>query len=333
MELRFSFIIPVYNRPEEIKELLSSMVRLKGANDFEVVVVEDGSSIPCKDVVDAYKDRLNIVYYFKPNSGPGDSRNYGMQKANGNYFIILDSDCLLPESYLIYVKERLELQYTDCFGGPDTTDESFTYIQQAINYSMTSWLTTGGIRGKRASIDKFQPRSFNMGLSKKAFLATGGFGNIHPGEDPDLVLRLWDLGFETQLIDQTWVLHKRRISWEKFYIQVNKFGLTRPILNLWHPGSAKITYWFPSLFVLGFFVSVLFWCAGFNWFLGCYAIYMLLVFIDALWKTKNLNIATRSVYASCVQFVGYGLGFAKSTFLITFSKKKPEVLFPNLFFK
>ncbi|WP_417360382.1 glycosyltransferase [Galbibacter sp.] len=333
MELQFSFIIPVYNRPEEIKELLSSMLLLKGAHDFEVVVVEDGSSIPCKGVVDAYNDRLNIAYYFKPNSGPGDSRNYAMQKARGNYFIILDSDCILPDNYLISVKESLAQQYTDCFGGPDAAHESFSSIQKAINYSMTSWLTTGGIRGKKGGVDKFQPRSFNMGLSKKAFLATGGFGKIHPGEDPDLTLRLWSAGFETKLIAEAFVYHKRRISWEKFYMQVNKFGMTRPILNLWHPESRKITYWFPSLFVFGFFIAILFWCAGYNWILGCYGLYALLVFIDALRNTRSIHLAFLSVYASAIQFLGYGLGFAKSTFLTTFSKKKPEVLFPNLFFK
>src|SRR5699024_11199450 len=151
------------------------------------------------------------------------------------------------------------------------------------------------IRCKKASLGKFQPRSFNMGLSKKAFLATGGFGKIHPGEDPDLTLRLWDMGFDTTLIPQAFVYHKRRISWEKFYIQVNKFGLTRSILNLWHPGSGKITYWFPSLFLLGFIVAVIFSIAGYIWLLGCYALYMLLIFIDAFWKTKKLNIAALSV--------------------------------------
>jgi len=333
MKLQFSFIIPVYNRPEEVEELLASMVHLKEGGDFEVVLVEDGSTRPCKEVTDRYSNQLNIAYYFKANSGPGDSRNYGMGKAKGNYFIILDSDCILPSTYLESVKKGLSKKYTDCFGGPDTAHESFSAIQKAINYSMTSWLTTGGIRGKSGSVNKFQPRSFNMGLSKKAFLTTGGFGKIHPGEDPDLTLRLWKAGFETKLIPNAFVYHKRRISWEKFYIQVNKFGMTRPILNQWHPESRKITYWFPSLFIFGFLIALLFWCAGFNWFLGVYGLFALLIFIDALRSTKSLYIAVMSVYASAIQFLGYGLGFAKSTILITFSKKKPKVLFPNLFFK
>lgn len=333
MELRFSFIVPVYNRPEEIKELLESMLYLKGGQTFEVVVVEDGSTISSEEIVNNYKDRLNIVYYFKSNSGPGDSRNYGMRKASGNYFIILDSDCILPENYLKAVIDGLELSYTDCYGGPDAAHKSFTSVQKAINYSMTARLTTGGIRGKRRSVGKFQPRSFNMGLSKKAYLATGGFGKIHPGEDPDLTIRLWGKGFETQLLGDAFVYHKRRISWEKFYIQVRKFGMTRPILNLWHPQTKKITYWFPSLFVFGFFIAVLFWCAGYNWLLGFYGIYAVVIFIDALVKTRDFKIAALSVYATAIQFLGYGLGFAKSTFLITFSKKKPENIFPNLFFK
>ncbi|EKF56197.1 family 2 glycosyl transferase [Galbibacter marinus] len=333
MKLQFTFIIPVYNRPEEVEELLASMLLLNKGSDFEVVLVEDGSTKPCKEVIERFNDRLDIAYYFKANSGPGDSRNYGMQKAKGNYFIILDSDCILPRDYLVSVTKSLSQEYTDCFGGPDAAHESFSTIQKAINYSMTSWLTTGGIRGKSGSVNKFQPRSFNMGLSKKAFIATGGFGKIHPGEDPDLTLRLWNAGFDTKLIPDAFVYHKRRISWEKFYMQVNKFGMTRPILNLWHPESRKITYWFPSLFVFGFLIAVLFWFAGFKWLLGAYGLYGLLIFIDALRSTKSFQIAALSVYASAIQFLGYGLGFAKSTILITFSKKKPEVLFPNLFFK
>src|SRR5690606_12880044 len=179
MELRFSFIVLVYNSPEVIDDLLLSMLGMQDDHDFEVVIIEDGSSVTSQIIVDTYKDRLNIAYYFKPNSGPGDSRNYGMQRASGNYFIILDSDCSLPKGYLDSVIESLKLDYTDCFGGPDTAHVSFTSIQKAIDYSMTSWLTTGGIRGKKGSVDKFQPRSFNMGLSKEAFLATGGFGKIH----------------------------------------------------------------------------------------------------------------------------------------------------------
>lgn len=333
MELRFSFIIPVFNRPDEIQELLESMLSLQGENTFEVVVVEDGSTISSEAIVNSYKDRLSVAYYYKQNSGPGDSRNFGMQKAAGDYFIILDSDCILPQNYLSSVAKGLALNYSDCFGGPDAAHESFTSIQKAINYSMTSMLTTGGIRGKRRSVGKFQPRSFNMGISKKAFLATGGFGKIHPGEDPDLTIRLWNNGFETQFINDAFVYHKRRISWEKFYMQVNKFGMTRPILNLWHPETRKITYWFPSLFVLGFFIAVLCWCAGYNWFLGCYGLYAVLLFCDAFVKIRSFKIAALSVYASAIQFLGYGLGFAKSTFLTTFSKEKPEKLFPNLFFK
>ena len=88
VELYFSFIIPVYNRPQEIKELLESLSLIDNA--FEVVIVEDGSQNTCEDVVEKYKDKLNISYYFKENSGPGDSRNFGMHRAKGNYFIILD---------------------------------------------------------------------------------------------------------------------------------------------------------------------------------------------------------------------------------------------------
>ena len=192
----FSLIIPVYNRPDEVDELLESLVKSDYNEPFEIVLVEDGSSIPCKDVVMKYQGKLNISYYFKENSGPGDSRNFGMQKARGDYFIIFDSDCIIPPNYLTEVRKALNEKYVDCFGGPDKALDSFSSIQKAINFAMTSFLTTGGIRGGSEKISKFQPRSFNMGISKKAFLVSKGFGNIHPGEDPDLSIRLWNLGFQ-----------------------------------------------------------------------------------------------------------------------------------------
>ena len=234
-----SFIIPVYNRPDEVEELMDSFLELDGEKSFEIVIIEDGSSLTSEGVLKAYRDQLNISYFFKQNSGPGDSRNYGMERAQGNYFIILDSDCILPKNYMTEVMASLKANYVDCFGGPDAAHESFSNLQKAINFSMTSILTTGGIRGKKESVGKFQPRSFNMGLSKKAFEATGGFGTIHPGEDPDLSIRLESLGFETALYPEVKVFHKRRISWSKFYTQVYKFGMVRSILNKWHPHTKR----------------------------------------------------------------------------------------------
>ena len=193
----FSIIIPVYNRPDEINELLESLLQSSYKGEYEIVIVEDGSTIACEEVVAKYSNSLNISYYYKSNSGPGDSRNYGMKKAKGDYFIIFDSDCIIPDHYLSEVEKELNSNYVDCFGGPDKALKSFSNIQKAINFAMTSFLTTGGIRGGSEKISKFQPRSFNMGISKKAFLDSNGFGNIHPGEDPDLSIRLWKLGYET----------------------------------------------------------------------------------------------------------------------------------------
>ncbi|MFG6687561.1 glycosyltransferase [Mariniflexile sp. HNIBRBA6329] len=333
MQLQFSFIIPVYNRPDETQELLRSFVGLKTDTKFEIVIVEDGSTISSKEVVDAFTSSLDISYYFKENSGPGDSRNFGMQKAKGNYFIILDSDCILPENYLFEVEKSLNKNYVDCFGGPDTAHHSFTNLQKAINFSMTSFITTGGIRGNKKSVDTFQPRSFNMGLSKEAFLASGGFGFIHPGEDPDLSIRLWNLGFKTKLIPEAYVYHKRRISWSKFYKQVHKFGLVRPILNKWHPSTKKITYWFPTVFSLGLVVSLLSLIFQIKFFIAFYAFYFVLAFLIALYTTKNLVVSVLSLLAITVQFFGYGYGFLKSTLAINVFKNNPETHFPNLFFK
>ncbi|TDE05474.1 glycosyltransferase [Flavobacterium hiemivividum] len=329
----FSLIIPVYNRPEEVDELLESLSKSAYNEDFEVVIIEDGSSVKCEDVVKKYDSKLTIAYYYKDNSGPGDSRNYGMKKAKGDYFIIFDSDCIIPTQYLLEVDKALKLNYVDCFGGPDRALDSFSDIQKAINFAMTSFLTTGGIRGGSEKIDKFQPRSFNMGLSRKAFEASNGFGNIHPGEDPDLSIRLWNLGFETKLFPDAYVYHKRRIDWDKFSIQVNKFGKARPILNSWYPQYNKITFFFPSVFIIGFAVAVLSLIFNFDALLKLYFIYFLVLFLVSTYQNKSIKIGYLSVVAVWKQFYGYGIGFIESFVKIIILKQKPQVAFPELFFK
>lgn len=329
----FSFIIPVYNRPDEIDELLQSLSLLDFDKPFEVVIVEDGSTILCNMIVDKYSDKLNISYFFKANSGPGASRNYGMQNAKGDYFIILDSDCILPKKYLQNVLKSLEEDFVDCFGGPDKALDSFSDIQKAINFTMTSFLTTGGIRGGSEKVGKFQPRSFNMGLSRKAFEASNGFANIHPGEDPDLSIRLWKMGFSTKLVSEAYVYHKRRIDWHKFYVQVNKFGKARPILNFWYPEYAKITFWFPSFFILSFSFSLFMVLFSFPYFLILFSIYFGMIFVSSLVQNKNSKIAFYTVLACVIQFYGYGKGFLQSFINIQLLKKKPEEAHPELFFK
>ena len=330
----FSLIIPVYNRPDEVDELLESLSQSTYTDIFEIVLIEDGSTLASKDVASKYGDRLDISYYFKENSGPGDSRNYGMKKARGDYFIIFDSDCIIPKEYLSAVDAALSKNFVDCFGGPDRALDSFSDIQKAINFAMTSFLTTGGIRGGSEKIDKFQPRSFNMGLSRRAFEASNGFGNIHPGEDPDLSIRLWNLGFETRLIPDAYVYHKRRIDWDKFSVQVNKFGKARPILNSWYPKHNKLTFFFPSVFIIGLFCSFLVMLIfNFDLPLQLYFVYFLVLFLTSAYQNKSIKIAYLSLIAVWKQFYGYGTGFMKSYYKIIILKQKPQVAFPELFFK
>lgn len=329
----FSLIIPVYNRPDEVKELLESLTLQEYDKDFEVVIVEDGSSVPCDAVVQAFSGSLSISYYFKENSGPGDSRNFGMKRARGDYFIILDSDCIIPPHYLKTIDARLNNNYVDCFGGPDAALSSFSNIQKAINFSMTSFLTTGGIRGKSEALEKFQPRSFNMGISKEAFLASGGFGNIHPGEDPDLSIRLWKMGYGTMLFADAYVYHKRRINWKKFYIQVNKFGKARPILDLWHPEHMKITFVFPALFIIGLAISLIVLLINVRLLLYLYILYFVLVFVFSAVQSKNIKIGGLSVIAAFIQFYGYGTGYLISFAKIHVLKLRPQTAFPELFFR
>ncbi|CAM1363561.1 Glycosyl transferase family 2 [Tenacibaculum litoreum] len=315
MDLKFSIIVPVYNRPQEIDELLESLTKQDFQDDFEVLIIEDGSENSSEEVVKKYTSKLNLNYFYKDNSGAGASRNYGMERASGNYFIILDSDVIVPPQYLSEVKKALEYNYTDAFGGPDAAHPSFTALQKAINYSMTSVLTTGGIRGKKKAVGKFQPRSFNLGLSQIAFSKTKGFDNLKVGEDIDLTFRLWENGFETQLINKAFVYHKRRSTIKQFFKQTFAFGTARPILNKKYPETTKLTYWFPSLFIIGIDFAII---AAFFWYwqlLTFYGIYFTCIFLDSLLQNKNLKVALLSVVTTITQFYGYGLGFLESRFL------------------
>jgi glycosyltransferase involved in cell wall biosynthesis len=317
LKVSFSIIIPVYNRPNEIDELLESLTKQDFSDDFEVLIIEDGSTIKSDTIVEKYKykSQLNIKYFFKENTGAGASRNFGMQRASGNYFIILDSDVIVPLQYLSEVKKALENHFTDAFGGPDAAHESFTPFQKAINYSMTSVLTTGGIRGKKQAIGKFQLRSFNLGMSQKAFNEINGFSKMKNGEDIDLTFRVWKAGFETQLIKKAYVYHKRRSTIKQFFKQTFGFGTARPKLNKMYPKTGKLTYWFPSLFIIGFDVSIILAIFGLNQLLYLYGFYFLLIFLDSLFQNKNVCVAFLSIVTSFTQFLGYGLGFLESQFI------------------
>lgn len=329
----FTVIIPVYNRPDEVHDLLTSLVKQTYTQPFETLIVEDGSTEDCKDVVNMFDSFLSISYYYKENSGPGDSRNYAMKKAKGDYFIILDSDCILPDNYLEEVEKSLTENYADCFGGVDAAMDSFSNLQKAISYSMTSLLTTGGVRGASEKLGKFQPRSFNMGMSRKTFEATNGFKQIYIGEDTDFSLRLWEMELTTRLFSNVKVFHKRRVSWGRFFSQVNKFGKVRPILDKWHPGYFKVTFLLPSLFVLGIVFAIAFCFWGYYYLLLAYVIYLLLCLIDASCKNKSLTIGLMSIRAIFTQFFGYGTGYLLSLWKVTICRKKPEKAFPELFFR
>ena len=332
MKRHYSFIIPVFNRPNEIKELLESFLNLDFKGDYEIVIIEDGSEYTSQSVIESYP-QLPVSYFYKENSGPGDSRNFGMAQAKGNYFIILDSDCLLPPGYLKNADAFLSKTYVDCFGGPDAAHQNFSDVQKAINYVMTSFFTTGGIRGNKKALQKFEPRSFNMGLSKEAFQKTGGFGKIHPGEDPDLVQRLLKAGYKTAFAADAFVYHKRRIDWTKFYKQVSKFGLVRPILNSLYPSSSKITFWFPTLFVVFTAIAIILVFFKIWHLIVVLGGYLLLIGIDSSVKNKSLKIGVLSIFAVLIQFFGYGWSFLRSSFYVGLLKKDPEKRFPELYFK
>ena len=305
--MKFSIIVPIYNRPDEAYELLESL-SLQTFTDFELVLIEDGSPKPCNAEVEKFRSSLSINYIVKENSGRSDTRNVGMKNAQGDYFIFFDSDCIIPPHYLEVVSNLLNADYADCFGGPDREHPLFNAMQKAINYAMTSFWTTGGIRGGKVNMEKFKPRTFNMGFSRTVYETVGGFKDMY-GEDIDLSIRIHRAGFKTKLFHDAFVYHKRRVNLKKFYKQVHIFGQARINLYKLYPDSLKPVHTLPAFFVLGSVVILLLAVFLSPWFLCFPAFYLLLLGVDSFLKTKKMGIAVLSLVASCIQIFGYGLGF------------------------
>lgn len=341
--MKYSFIIPVFNRPDEVDELLASLCE-QTLKDFEVIVVEDGSSVPCRDIVEGYTDRIDAHYYLKPNSGPGQTRNYGVERARGEYVLILDSDVVLPTGYLEAVEAELTLHPCDAFGGPDRAHESFTPMQKAINYAMTSFFTTGGIRGGKKKMDKFYPRSFNMGVRKDIYQKLNGFSKMRFGEDIDFSTRIFENGYQARLFPTAWVWHKRRTDLRKFFKQVHNSGIARINLTKRHPGTLKLVHLLPAIFTIGVTLLTLLIIIGLAMIImgnitGCSAtcpihahpvslveigklfiylglfpllLYSLIIFVDSSIQNRSIGVGGRSIAAAFVQLTGYGSGFIRA---------------------
>lgn len=313
--MKYSFIVPVYNRPDEVDELLDSLTR-QTLTGFEVIVVEDGSAVPCAEVCRKYADRLDLHYFDKPNSGPGQSRNYGVERAQGEYVIILDSDVVLPEDYLQAVDDELRRSPADAFGGPDSAHSSFTDTQKAISYSMTSFFTTGGIRGGKKKLDKFYPRSFNMGVSREVYQRLGGFSRMRFGEDIDFSIRIFKAGCRCRLFPEAWVWHKRRTDFRKFFRQVYNSGIARINLYKKYPESLKLVHLLPMVFTVGVLsmlvlaIVLLLACPLCAWFpLLPLLLYALIILADSSRQNRSMRIGVLSIVAAYTQLMGYGFGF------------------------
>ena len=339
MTLKYSIIVPVYNRPDEVDELLESLSS-QTLKDFEVVIVEDGSQKPCKDVCDKYADILDLHYYLKENSGPGQSRNYGVERAKGEYVLVLDSDVVLPDGYLAAVNAQLHSSFLiphssfcEAWGGPDAAHPSFTPVQKAISYSMTSFFTTGGIRGGKAKLDKFYPRSFNMGIRRDVYQQLGGFSKMRFGEDIDFSYRIVEAGYTPRLFPDAWVWHKRRTDFRKFFRQVYNSGIARINLEKRHPGTMKLVHLLPTVFTLG--VIILLLAAPFTWGLSLLPLllYCLLIFVDSSLKNKSVWVGLLSIPAAFVQLMGYGFGFIESWWKRCILKQDEFTAFEKNFYK
>ncbi len=345
--MKYSIIVPVYNRPDEVDELLQSLCE-QTVKDFEVIIVEDGSINPCKDVCNKYAGILSLHYYAKENSGPGQSRNYGAERANGEYVIILDSDVVLPSGYLQAIEEELAQQPCEAFGGPDAAHPDFTPVQKAISYSMTSFFTTGGIRGGKAKLDKFYPRSFNMGIRRDVYQQLGGFTKMRFGEDIDFSYRIVEAGYQPRLFPEAWVWHKRRTDFRKFFRQVYNSGIARINLEKRHPGTMKLVHLLPTVFTVGVIALILISAVGRalmhyvdhdQFYRMCFApwlpilLYSFLIFIDSSIKNKSPHVGLLSIPAAFVQLMGYGLGFIESWWKRCILKQDEFQAFEQTFYK
>lgn len=359
--MKYSIIVPVYNRPDEVDELLESLCRQE-EKDFEVIIVEDGSSVPCDEVCRKYKERLDLKYFLKRNSGPGQSRNYGAARASGEWLIVLDSDVVLPDGYLKAVTTELASHPCDAWGGPDAANESFTPVQKAISYSMTSFFTTGGIRGGKAKLDKFFPRSYNMGIRREVYTELGGFSKMRFGEDIDFSYRIVEAGYKTALLPDAWVWHKRRTDFRKFFRQVFNSGIARINLSKRHPGTMKLVHLLPMIFTVGvicllllFLFGVGLYCEG-EWldahglrptdnmhqgigFMLCMLallpllLYSAIIFIHSSIKNRSLWVGLLSVPAAFTQLMGYGFGFIKAWWKRIVLKQDEFTAFEKNFYK
>lgn len=330
--LSLSLIIPVFNRPDEIDELLESLSKQSYKN-FDLVIVEDGSTDKCDRIIEKYKSELDIKYYFKENTGPGQSRNYGFERAGGNYCIFLDSDCVIPSDYVKIVTGSLEENYIDAFGGPDRAHPDFSLLQKAINYSMTSFFTTGGIRGGSEKLDKFYPRSFNMGYSREVFEKTGGFSKMRFGEDIDMSIRILKNGFKTKLIKEAYVYHKRRTNLRQFYKQVINSGIARISLYKRHPESLKLVHFAPAVFTIGSLSLLVLSILWSPYFLLPLGLHMLMVFLDSALRNRCIRIGLLSILTSYIQLFGYGIGFLTAFWKRIILGKEEFTAFKRTFYK
>lgn len=328
---KYSFIIPVYNRGEELDELLATLV-LQSKTNFDVVVIDDGSAVPCESVVSKYVDILEIKYIYQENCGPGVARNRALELSNSDWFIFLDSDCLLPYNYLEIVDESIKNKEFDCFGGPDKAHDSFSTIQKAIGYAMSSTLTTGGIRGGRENFDKFYPRSYNLGVKREVFKGLNGFSDMRFGEDLDFSMRLLAKGYITKLLRKAFVYHKRRNTFKSFFKQVFNSGIARINLEYRHPGTLKLVHTFPALFVIANVFFLLFGAYGTIFYL-LYLVYPILVFLDSFAQFKDTETAIYSIGATYTQLFGYGTGFLYAFWNRKVLKKGEFHSFRNNFYK
>jgi len=340
---KYSIIIPCFNRADEVAELLESISQLKfDPAQFEIIISDDGSTDNTKKLVEQNKSKLqcDLIYLTQNNSGPGAARNHAMENANGDFFIFIDSDVTLSADWLFHIDLTLVEKKADAFGGPDSYREDFSPFLKAVNYSMTSFITTGGLRGKKGKkLARFYPRSFNMGLSRELWKKIGGFGSLRHGQDIEFSHRIIESGAQVIFIDQAVVYHKRRTNLRRFYKQVFNWGVAR--INLYkinkkmleplHSIPAVLTFVAVTLLVLSLIFDLIKTIV--LWGFSAGILILIYSMIDSIRIYKSIKPALWLPLVMPAQVLGYGFGFIYNAVRRIVLDKDEKVGFKKSYYK
>ncbi len=318
-DIFISVITPSYNRASELEHLMRSIsAQSIDHNLFELIISDDGSTDDTEALINSWQEKasFSIKYISQENKGPGAARNHGLEKSIGELILFIDSDCEAHPKWIETIVDEYHKSEFDACGGPDGGKKDFTLLQKAIDYSMTSFFTTGGMRGhSEKMISKFYPRTHNMGVKRDKYEAVGGFGNLRHGQDIEFSHRIRTSGGKIRFIKNALVYHRRRTSLRQFIKQVFNWGVARINLGKIDTAMLEPVHFLPSLSILlSLFIILIIY--QLDWgiseiFLLFFSPLSIICLLGALNK-KDLRVFPILLLVIPIQIFGYGLGFLQA---------------------